>query len=264
MNIEIQALSISVDKKTLLDDIDLTIKPNELSLLIGPNGAGKSTLLKACSGDMPPSKGDVFINQKSIASFSPLELAKTRAVMTQSYQMGFNFTVIEVVSMGCFNYEEDISQVQKLDILQDVMHFMEIEHLAERSFMTLSGGEQQRTQLARVLAQLWLPYEQDEARYLFLDEPTSSLDVFHQYHVLSLAKALTKRNIGVLAVIHDLSLAASFADQLVLLNNGKMVTKGRPENVLQRSHLEKVYGIKAEYYHHSVAVKPSVLLDQQQ
>ncbi|WP_394183053.1 heme ABC transporter ATP-binding protein [Marinomonas posidonica] len=264
MNIEIQALSISVNKKTLLDDIDLTIKPNELSLLIGPNGAGKSTLLKACSGDMPPSKGDVYINQKSLSCFSPIELAKTRAVMTQSYQMGFSFTVIEVVSMGCFNYEEGISQVKKLEILQDVMHFMEIEHLAERNFVTLSGGEQQRTQLARVLAQLWLPYEQEEARYLFLDEPTSSLDVFHQYHVLSLAKTLTKRNIGVLAVIHDLSLAASFADQLVLLNNGKIITKGRPENVLQRSHLENVYGIKAEYYHHSVTVKPSVLLDQQQ
>ncbi|ETI59677.1 heme ABC transporter ATP-binding protein [Marinomonas profundimaris] len=264
MNIEIQALSISVGRKTLLDTIDLTIKPNELSILIGPNGAGKSTLLKACSGDMLPSEGDISINKKSISSFTPLELANTRAVMTQSYQMGFSFTVMEVVSMGCFNYEEQISQVQKQDIIHDVMSFMDIEHLAERSFITLSGGEQQRTQLARVLAQLWLPYEQVEARYLFLDEPTSSLDVFHQYHVLSLAKELTKRNIGVLAVIHDLSLAASFADQLVLLNNGKIVTKGRPESVLQRSHLERVYGIKAEYYHHSQAVKPSIILDQNQ
>lgn len=264
MTIELQALSISIDKKILLDSIDLTIKPNELSILIGPNGAGKSTLLKACSGDMVPSGGDIAINKKSIAAFTPLELAKTRAVMTQSYQMGFGFTVMEVVSMGCFNYEEAISQSQKRDVIHDVMRFMDIEHLAERHFLTLSGGEQQRTQLARVLAQLWFPYEQEEARYLFLDEPTSSLDVFHQYHVLSLAKELTKRNIGVLAVIHDLSLAASFADQLVLLNNGKMVTKGRPESVLQRSHLESVYGIKAEYYHHSLSVKPSVILDQHQ
>jgi len=264
MSIEIQSLSIYVAKKRLLDDIDLTIQPNKLSILIGPNGAGKSTLLKACSGDILASEGGVFINKKKLVSFTPLELAKTRAVMTQSYEIGFGFTVMEIVSMGCFIYEEHVSTVQKKDIIVDVMNFMEIEHLAERNFMTLSGGEQQRTQLARVLAQLWFPYEQEEARYLFLDEPTSSLDVFHQYHVLSLAKELTKRNIGVLAVIHDLSLAASFADQLVLLNNGKIVTKGKPENVLQRSHLENVYGIKAEYYHHSATVKPSIILDHNQ
>lgn len=264
MCIDAQSLSISVGKKNLLDDIDLTINPNELTVLIGPNGAGKSTLLKACSGDMLPTSGDIHINQKSIHSFSSVELAKTRAVMTQSYEMGFGFTVIEIVSMGCFIYEEKISQQQKRDIIREVMNFMEIAHLSERNFMTLSGGEQQRTQLARVLTQLWLPYEQDEARYLFLDEPTSSLDVFHQYHVLSLAKELTKRNIGVLAVVHDLSLAASFADQLVLINNGTIITKGEPESVLKRSHLADVYGIKAEYFDQSAGSKPSILMDKTQ
>tara|TARA_R110001599_G_scaffold39338_7_gene120016 strand:+ start:1437 stop:2231 length:795 start_codon:yes stop_codon:yes gene_type:complete len=264
MCIDVQSLSISIDKKTLLDSVDLTIRPNELTILIGPNGAGKSTLLKACSGDMLPTYGEILINQTSIHSFSSAKLAKTRAVMTQSYEMGFGFTVIEIVSMGCFTYEEQVSQHQKREIIRDVMDFMEIAHLSERNFMTLSGGEQQRTQLARVLAQLWLPYEQEEARYLFLDEPTSSLDVFHQYHVLSLAQELTKRNIGVLAVVHDLSLAASFADQLVLINNGEIITKGVPESVLQRSHLANVYGIKAEYFHHSVGAKPSVLMDRKQ
>ncbi|ETX09926.1 hemin ABC transporter ATP-binding protein [Marinomonas ushuaiensis DSM 15871] len=264
MSINIQSLSISIGEKTLLDTIDLTINPNELTVLIGPNGAGKSSLLKACSGDIHPDTGEIFINQNPIQSYSPINLAKTRAVMTQSYEMGFGFTVMEIVSMGCFIYEEQVSKCQRQKIIKDVMNFMEISHLAERNFMTLSGGEQQRTQLARVLAQLWQPYEQEEARYLFLDEPTSSLDVFHQYHVLSLAKELTKRNIGVLAVVHDLSLAASFADQLVLLNNGEIVTKGESENVLQRSYLEKVYGIKAEYFHQSKEVKPSILLDRNQ
>lgn len=264
MCINVESLSISIDKKRLLNRIDLVIEPNELTVIIGPNGAGKSTLLKACAGDMTPTSGDIYINQESIVSFSSVKLAKTRAVMTQSYEMGFGFTALEIVSMGCFSYENKISQQQKREIIRDVMNFMEIAHLAERNFMTLSGGEQQRTQLARVLAQLWLPYEQEEPRYLFLDEPTSSLDVFHQYHVLSLAKELTQRNIGVLAVVHDLSLAASFADQLALINHGEIVTKGKPESVLQRSHLADVYGIKAEYYHHSVTAKPSVLMDRKQ
>lgn len=264
MCIEIQSLSITVNKKTLLNTIDLTLQPNELTILIGPNGAGKSTLLKACSGDITPTTGQILINQKATHSLRPIELAKIRAVMTQSYEIGFNFTVNEIVAMGCFTYEEKISQQKKQNIVTEVMQFMEISHLAERNFMTLSGGEQQRSQLARVLAQLWHPYQQDEARYLLLDEPTSSLDIFHQYHVLSLAKALTKRNIGVLAVIHDLSLAASFADQLVLIKQGEIATQGKPENVLQRQHLAEVYGINAEFFQYSETVKPSILLDQQQ
>lgn len=264
MSIEAQDLSISLGNKTLLQQINLTISPNELTVLIGPNGAGKSTLLKACCGDLPITKGTLAINNKQLDHFIPAELAKTRAVMTQSYEMGFSFTVFEVVSMGCFAYEEQVSQQEKSAIILDVMRFMDIEQLSDQNFMTLSGGEQQRTQLARVLAQLWFPYDQEEARYLFLDEPTSSLDVFHQYHVLSLAKELTNRNIGVLAVVHDLSLAASFADQLILINKGKIVTTGKPENVLQRQHLADVYGIRGEFFHPSDRVKPVILLDNKQ
>ncbi|MDB4837153.1 heme ABC transporter ATP-binding protein [Marinomonas sp.] len=264
MSIKAQDLSISIGEKTLLNKVNVTISPNELTILIGPNGAGKSTLLKACCGDMQSTQGTLFINNQNLDQFKPAELAKTRAVMSQSYEMSFSFTVFEIVSMGCFSYEEQVSQQNKQSIILDVMRFMEIEHLAEQNFMTLSGGEQQRTQLARVLAQLWFPYDQDEARYLFLDEPTSSLDVFHQYHVLSLAKELTKRNIGVLAVIHDLSLAASFADKLVLINKGEIVTQGNPETVLQRENLSKVYGIKGEFFHQSEKVKPVIMLDSKQ
>ncbi len=260
MSIQLYSVSVSKCHKTILDSIDLVIKPNELTLLIGPNGAGKSTLLKACCGDLWVDQGDVLFNKQAITSLSADQLAKSRAVMTQSYEMGFGFTVAEIVAMGCFIYEDILCQQKQQDIIQEVMHYLDIEHLAKRNFLTLSGGEQQRTQLARVLAQLWSPYEQDEPRYLFLDEPTSSLDIFHQYHVLSLAKRLTQRNIGVLAVVHDLSLAASFADQLILLSKGQIVTQGSPESVLQRQHLSQVYGVNAFYFHQSNEVKPSVLL----
>ncbi len=261
MTVELQSVSISKSQKTLLNSIDLMIKPDELTLLIGPNGAGKSTLLKACCGDLWIDTGNVLFNKQNIESLSADQLAKSRAVMTQSYEMGFGFTVAEIVAMGCFIYEDILCQQKQKDIIQEVMHYLDIEHLAKRNFLTLSGGEQQRTQLARVLAQLWSPYEQDEPRYLFLDEPTSSLDIFHQYHVLSLAKQLTQRNIGVLAVVHDLSLAASFADQLILLSKGQIVTKGRPESVLQRQYMSQVYGIDAFYFHESSNVKPSILLE---
>lgn len=263
MSIELNDVSISINEKQLLNNIHLSVHPNKLTLLIGPNGAGKSTLLKACSGDIKPSSGSICINQKALSSLSARQLAETRAVMTQSYEMGFGFSVQEVVSMGCFLYEETLCRQKLKEIVNEVMAFMKIEALASRNFMTLSGGEQQRTQFARVLAQLWYPREQAELRYLLLDEPTSSLDIFHQYQVLSLAKQLTRQNIGVLAVVHDLSLAACFADHLALLDNGKIVAEGTPQEVLQRHYLSQVYGINAYYFRHTPDVEPSVLLEKQ-
>lgn len=260
MSIKLQSISVTKGRKNILNTINLVIRPDELTLLIGPNGAGKSTLLEVCCGDLAANSGNVIINNEPINTFSIRQLATTRAVMTQSYEMGFGFTVREIVAMGCFIYNGSLCQTEQQKIIQEVMYYLDIEHLAKRSFLTLSGGEQQRAQLARVLSQLWAPYEQSAPRYLFLDEPTSSLDIFHQYHVLSLAKKLTQRNIGVLAVVHDLSLAASIADKLVLLSKGEIITQGKPESVLQRDNLLRVYGIDACYFHASDTVKPSVLL----
>ena len=244
----------------LLKNIDINIAAGEVTILIGPNGAGKSTLLNVCSGDLAPSQGQVTLNQKSMEEYRADELAITRAVMTQSYEMGFAFTVEEIVAMGCFVHEQVLSRQQRQAIVQAVMQFMGIEPLAERNFMTLSGGEQQRTQLARVLAQLWHPYKQDKPRYLFLDEPTSSLDIYHQYHVLALAKQLAERNMGILAVVHDLALAASFADTLVMLAEGRIVASGSPESVLEADKLASVYNIQAQYFRQSTVVQPTVLL----
>jgi iron complex transport system ATP-binding protein len=266
MNITIESLYVTLGGKQLLNDINLTIPAGELTILIGPNGAGKSTLLKACTGDITAITAaisdSIAINQQPLENYSAEQLSTLRAVMTQDYAMAFSFTVREIVSMGCFAYEQKINHAQRECIVDEVMQFLHISALAQQHFTTLSGGEQQRTQLARVLAQLWYPYEQPTSRYLFLDEPTSSLDIFHQYQVLSLAKQLTQRNIGVLAVVHDLSLAASFADNLVLLEKGSVVVQGPPSTVLQPHYLSAVYGIDAQFFQHSTLFKPSVIIKE--
>jgi iron complex transport system ATP-binding protein len=262
MSINIDSLQVNIGEKKLLNNIHLTIPPDKLTLLIGPNGAGKSTLLKACTGDITPTSGHIRLNQQPLHQYSAEQLSTLRAVMTQDYGIAFSFTVREVVSMGCFVYEQQIARSERECIVDDVMRFMHINTLADRQFTTLSGGEQQRTQLARVLAQLWHPYTHASPRYLFLDEPTSSLDIFHQYQVLSLAKQLTQRNIGVLAVVHDLSLAASFADNLVLLEKGSVVVQGPPSTVLQPHYLSAVYGIDAQFFQHSTLFKPSVIIKE--
>ncbi len=262
MSMMIENLGVDIEHKTLLADINLTLKPDQLTILIGPNGAGKSTLLNACAGDITPSQGTITLNNKPLEHYSQKELSLHRAVMTQSYHMTFSFTVREIITMGCYVYEDQISIQDKQEIIQAVMAFMDITKLADRSFHQLSGGEQQRTQLARVLAQLWHPYVQEQPRYLFLDEPTSSLDIFHQYQTLKLAKQLTKRHIGVLAVVHDLSLAASFADSVVLLSQGKKLAEGAAEDVLQKDYLRAPYNISGYHFQQSEHCFPSVLLEK--
>ena len=263
MTMLLDHISVVIQQKKLLDGICLSIDPSQLTLLLGPNGAGKSTLLKTCAGDIKPDDGAVVLNQRKLQNYNNRALACVRAVMTQSYEMAFSFTVREIVSMGCFVYEEQISRQQQMAIVEEVMDFMGIAPLADRHFMNLSGGEQQRTQLARVLVQLWYPATQSSPRYLLLDEPTSSLDIFHQYQVLALAQKLKARNIAVLAVVHDLSLAASFGDHIVLMDQGRIVVEGRPEEVLQTHHLQAVYGIGGHYFKHSKNTMPTVLMEEQ-
>jgi len=235
---------------TLLNDVSLSVAAGECVVIVGPNGAGKSSALKALSGDLILQSGAVHLNDTSIDQFTPLELAQRRAVLTQSYELAFPFSVTEVVEMASFCFQEQCSKQQLADYALKAIDEVEVNHLANKCFTTLSGGEQQRVQLARVLAQLSSALEpsviaKQGTPYLLIDEPTSSLDLYHQYHVMSLARAAADRGAGVIIVVHDLSLAASFADKLYILKNGKLVTSGKARDVLTSDFLREVYNVDA-------------------
>ncbi|MCP4989417.1 MAG: heme ABC transporter ATP-binding protein [Colwellia sp.] len=235
---------------TLLNDVSLSVAPGECVVIVGPNGAGKSSALKALSGDLTLQAGKVYLNDTAIDQFTPLELAQRRAVLTQSYELAFPFSVTEVVEMASFCHQEQCSKQQLHDYALTAINEVEVHHLAKKCFTTLSGGEQQRVQLARVLAQLSPALEpsviaKQGTPYLLIDEPTSSLDLYHQYHVMSLARAAADRGAGVVIVVHDLSLAASFADKLFVLKNGKLIASGKANDVLSSDILREVYNVDA-------------------
>ncbi|HCM47239.1 MAG TPA: heme ABC transporter ATP-binding protein [Colwellia sp.] len=235
---------------TLLNNVSLSVAAGECVVIVGPNGAGKSSALKALSGDLTLQSGEVHLNDTAIDQFTPLELAQRRAVLTQSYDLAFPFSVTEVVEMASFCHQEQCSKQQLADYARKAIDEVEVNHLAHKCFTTLSGGEQQRVQLARVLAQLSPALEpsiiaKQGTPYLLIDEPTSSLDLYHQYHVMSLARAAADRGAGVIIVVHDLSLAASFADKLYVLKSGKLVTSGKARDVLTSDVLRDVYNVDA-------------------
>lgn len=243
--------------RPLISDISLQLASGQLVALIGPNGAGKSTLLRLLTGYLTPESGSCLLQGRALSTWNPLELARIRAVMRQGSELAFGYSVREVVSLGRSPHNN--RQLQRA--LQQVLTQTDCLSLAERDYGHLSAGEQQRVQLARVLVQLWS--DTPAPRWLFLDEPTSALDLYHQQHSLRLLRHLTRQSpLAVCCVLHDLNLAALYADRILLLHQGKLVAAGTPAQVLQREILQRWYGADLGVVSHPEQPIPQIFLRQ--
>lgn len=242
-----QALNISfrVRDKIILQDISLTLQPGTFTAIVGPNGAGKSTLLKVMAQEHTHYHGDVIINGKSAKSYNAEALSQVRAVLPQSTTVQFAFSTEQIVALGLHGHR--LNKKDHSDLLREVMTLTDVLTLRDRSYVTLSGGEKQRVQLARVLAQVW--QETVYPRYILLDEPTSSLDIAQQQHIFTLARKACERNIGVMAIVHDLNQAVQFADQLYFLRNGKMIASGEAHEVFTKPNIEETFCCAVNVYH---------------
>lgn len=231
-----QRVSLRAGAKLLLNDITLSLIPGEVVALIGPNGAGKSTLLRVLTGYQLPDGGSISLADRPLEAWPNEALSRRRAVMRQHSGMAFSWTVEDVIAMGRAPWPGGDTQ----DIVNEVMALTGCDCLAGRDFCQLSGGEQQRVQLARALAQLW--HNGQPHGWMFLDEPTSALDLYHQQHVLRLLRRLALMGtLAVCVVVHDLNLAALWADRIVLLHGGRLVAEGTPQEVLNEATLRHWY-----------------------
>jgi len=240
-------ISFCVGAKPLISDISISFAPAKLHLIIGPNGAGKSTLVKVLARFLHPQSGKVEYQGLDVHHATETELAKRRAVLSQAIDIAFPLTVREVVMMG--RYPHFGSRPGPIDqrIVDEVMTHMDVTEFSDRSYQTLSGGERQRVNFARVLAQLW-DYGRSNGsksgRYLFLDEPLTFLDIRHQIDFMKKIRTFADApDIVIVGVVHDLDLAAQFADQIVLLNEGKVVANGTATEVLTTERIEEVFGV---------------------
>ncbi|MGO1627363.1 heme ABC transporter ATP-binding protein [Microbacterium sp.] len=217
----------------IVEGVDLEVRYGEVLALVGPNGAGKSTLLGLFAGDTTPSSGTVLVGERPLTLWSQTELARTRAVLLQANQMAFSFTARQVVEMGRAPWASTGHADDDERAIADAIAITDTVHLADRMFPTLSGGEKARVSLARVLAQ--------ETAIVLLDEPTAALDLQHQEHVLRIARDLASRGRAVVVVLHDLSLAAAYADEIAVLHSGRLIARDTPRAVLTAERIETVY-----------------------
>ncbi|MDR8522618.1 heme ABC transporter ATP-binding protein [Shewanella fidelis] len=235
--LEVNRLSVRIGHKPVLTDINLKLQPGQVTALLGPNGAGKSTLLKSFCQEVALDAGEIKVYGKNVNSWDRQQLAKSLAVLPQHASLTFPFKVREVVEMGL--YPLTLNQQQGKRLVGEQLEQVALAHLKERSYPTLSGGEKQRVQLARVLTQL---AQSERPAILLLDEPTSALDLAQQHRVLALARSLAhEQNYAVIVVLHDLNQASRYADRLVVLENGCIVSDGKPSDTLTPETIRQVW-----------------------
>ncbi len=242
-----ERVSLSIRSKWLLRDVSLAIEPGEIVALVGPNGAGKSSLVRALAGDVTPTSGSVLLEDRPIGDYHPRELALKRAVLPQQTVLQFAFSVREVVEMG--------RGVRRLDDSDEIvtasLRKTDSMEIADRIYPSLSGGEQARVTLARVLAQ--------ETRILLLDEPTASLDLHHQQLVMEVARDLAAGGASVVVILHDLNLAASYADRIGVMRNGELLVVGTPWETCTDELLTEVFSCPIAVVQHPMRDCPLVI-----
>jgi iron complex transport system ATP-binding protein len=238
--LQLNEISAAPWGQTLLQDIAFTLEAGSILALAGPNGAGKSTLLKLIAGDIKPSAGELTFGNRPLQAWSPQERAQRLAFLPQMSLLNFPYTVEEVVLLG--RTPHDSGHIRDREILESVLQLTDMTSLRYRLYTQLSGGEKQRTQLARIFAQVW----EDESlvgNLLLLDEPNSALDLAHQQQILGTIRAFAKRGCAIVLVLHDLNLVAGIADQVLVLDAGRQVALGAPEQVFTPELFRKVFHV---------------------
>lgn len=240
--IEVRELSYRAGRTELLRDINFEVRPGEMLAIIGANGAGKSTLLKLLSSEISPSEGAIYIKQRLLQEYKVIELARMRSVLAQQNTISMSFTVYELVLMGRYPHFENKPGIKDIEIVRHVLDETGITHLVSREYNTLSGGEQQRVQLARVIAQI----ADVPQGFLFLDEPTNGLDLLYQQQILSIARGMSDRGYCVVCILHDINFASRYADKVLILKNGKTIAFGAPKEVINHDNILNAFNVKVE------------------
>lgn len=238
--IKVENALVSLGGKEILHGISFDAKPGEITTVIGPNGSGKSTLLRAITGDVSY-QGSIQLLQREVAQMLPWEMAAMRAVLPQSSALSFPFTVGEVVRFGMSTGRSGSRPRDHRHLVQQALDRVDLSGFAGRFYQELSGGEQQRVQLARVLCQVWEPVLDGMPRWFFLDEPVSSLDIRHQLTIMDIARDFAQAGGGVFAILHDLNLAAMYSDNVLVMHEGQRAGFGPASQVIEDGLLRKVF-----------------------
>ena len=250
MKLNIEKITYSIDSKLIVDGVSLGIEEGAFVGLVGPNGCGKSTLLKNIYRVYKPDSGAVYIDGRDISQMTNRETAREMSVMQQENNVEFDMTVFDMAMLGRFAHQKMFGNdmLREREIVRAALKEVGMEGYEERSFLSLSGGEKQRTLVARALVQ--------QAALIILDEPTNHLDIGYQYQIMSILK---KQKLTVFSSIHDLNVASCYCDRIILMKAGKIVDTGTPEEMFVPEKIRLLFGVNTQITMNSVTKKPNII-----
>ena len=259
--LSVSGLTCIAGGRPVVRDISMKFLPGLLYVIVGPNGSGKSTFLKAFSGEWPAATGEIAFDGTPLHRLDKVAIAKRRAVMSQAPELHFPLRVDDIVMMGRYPHFSFRPSHQDRLICDRAMDRLAISGLAGRDYLTLSGGEKQRVQFARALAQIWDQPEQG-CRYLFLDEPVSSLDIYYQHQLLQLLRDLIGERIVIIAVLHDLNLALQYADRMLFIKDGALMAEGPVLSVVRPELIRDVFRMETRLLADPDGRRPVLVFDR--
>ena len=239
--LEIKSIFFKIKDKVILDDISLHIKSGDMVSIIGPNGSGKTTMLKAISNEISITDGEINFINKNISDWDLNDFANKKAVLSQSNNLVFPFSVIDIVKMGRFPLKNKGNQIEENNLCKKILNIFDLDDYVNQNYITLSGGEKQRVQLARVIAQIWS--DDYSKKILILDEPTSYLDIKHQHSLFQFLKELNKKGLTIIMVLHDLNHALLNSNKIAVLKDSKLISFGETKNIITEKLIKKVFEI---------------------
>ncbi len=253
-SIDVIDVTVRLANTALLSHVSCRFNAGNIYAILGQNGAGKSTLLKCLSYEMVPSEGEVYWNNRSLNDWSYAELARSRAVLSQANELAFSFSVEALVQLGEEVVQRSSQEASK--VVESVLAVCDLLSLRHRDYLTLSGGEQKRAQLARVLAQIWPTASSAKeggeffcGKWLLLDEWTAGLDIKHQQALARYFKQWANQGLGIIMVLHDIGFAAQLANTCLILKSGRVFAQGRTEEVLTQPVLTEALEIHVKVQH---------------
>jgi iron complex transport system ATP-binding protein len=247
----LDSVGLVLDGRAIVKTVTMEVYPGEVLALVGPNGAGKSSILSLLAGDVQATSGTAFLGDRDVTKFRPDEASRLRSVLMQANQVSFPFSVWEIVEMGRAPWERTPQIAEDDDAIEEALRLADVGHLSERRFNQLSGGERARVSLARVLAQ--------RTPLVLLDEPTAALDLKHQESVMSTIRGLADQGRAVVVVVHDLSVAAGYANRVAMVVDGKLEATGSPSDVIVADRVSRVYGVDVDIEQVGHPPRPVVL-----
>ncbi|HET8772044.1 MAG TPA: ATP-binding cassette domain-containing protein [Gemmatimonadaceae bacterium] len=243
--VDVRAVRVEVDGTAILDDVSVRFARNRFNVVLGPNGAGKSTLLKVATGLLPPSAGSVHYDHRPLSSMGGDERARRRGVLSQHVEMSFPLPVEDVVMMGRYPHFARVPAPRDREIVREALALVGMTSRRAQPYPTLSGGERQKVQLARVLAQIWNAGDAGGHALLFLDEPTTSLDVHYQLQLLDVARDLLQHEHTVVAILHDINVALEYGDRFFVLADGRLAFAADRAADVTAALIERVFRVRA-------------------